>query len=77
MEIIDYNSKYFPDNLKKITNPPKRIYAEGNLDLLNTYSISVIGSRACSVQGLETAKCFARELSKQGLTITSGMALRN
>ena len=49
----------------------------GNLELLNTYSISVIGSRVCSIDGMKNAKKFAKELSRQGLTIISGMAVRN
>ena len=72
---IDYKSKDYPDNFKKIKNPPEKIYAIGNLKLLNTYSISIIGSRACSIEGINIAKQFAKDLSEQGLTITSGMAL--
>ncbi len=79
IEIIEIrkDSLFYPDNFRKIANPPEIIYAVGNIDLLNTYSISIIGSRACSIEGINIAKQFAKELSEQGLTITSGMALRN
>lgn len=53
------------------------MYAEGNIELLNTYSVSIIGSRACSIDGINTAKKFAKELSNQNLTVVSGMAVRN
>ena len=36
MEIIDYNSNFYPSSLKKIKNPPKKLYAIGNVNLLNT-----------------------------------------
>lgn len=79
IEIIEINSEseFFPINFKKIKKPPKKIYAVGDIKLLNTYSISIIGSRACSIEGIETAKKFAKDLSVQGLTVTSGMALRD
>lgn len=61
--------------MRNIKNPPKVLYTEGNIDLLNTYSISIIGSRACSLEGINSAKKFARDLTDQGLTIISGMAV--
>ena len=65
----------FPKCLKNIENPPQKIYCKGNLDLLNKYSISIIGSRSCSIDGINIAKSFAKDLVYQGLTITSGMAV--
>lgn len=50
------------------------MYAKGNVELLNTTGIAIIGSRCCSKDGIKIAKKFARELSMQGLTIISGLA---
>lgn len=75
IEKIDINSKYFPEKLIKIKNPPQVLYTEGNLELLNSYSIAIIGSRACSIDGIRLAKIFANDLANQGLTIVSGMAV--
>ena len=75
MEIIDYNSNFYPSSLKKIKNPPKKLYAIGNVNLLNTTCFSIVGSRVCSKYGMEMAKFFSKELSFQNLTIVSGMAL--
>ncbi|MCR5186051.1 MAG: DNA-processing protein DprA, partial [Clostridia bacterium] len=75
IEIIDYNSEKYPILLKNIDNPPQRLYAEGNLELLNSNAISVIGSRACSVDGIKYAKQFSKELASMGITIISGMAV--
>ena len=60
--------------MKSIEEPPQKLYTLGNESLLNTYSIAIIGSRACSKDGKELAKKFARELAMQGITIVSGMA---
>lgn len=73
IEIRIENSQY-PDTLRKIKNPPKQLYLEGNIELLNKNSIAIIGSRNCSENGKILAKKFAKELVEQGLTIISGMA---
>ena len=63
--------------LRRIKDPPKQLYAEGNIDLLKTNIISIVGSRACSENGIKLAKKFSKELVQQGFTIASGMAIRN
>lgn len=73
IEIRIENSQY-PDALRKIKNPPKQLYLEGNIELLNKNSIAIIGSRNCSENGKILGKKFAKELVEQGLTIISGMA---
>ena len=64
IEIIDVNSEKYPDNLKRIANPPQKLYVIGNVDNLRTNSIAVIGSRICSEKGADTAKNFSYKLSK-------------
>ena len=64
----------YPESLKKLKNPPKKLYTIGNIKLLETPGISIIGSRNCSKYGEKMAKKFAKELSLYGLTIISGMA---
>ena len=43
--------------------------------MLNTNAISIIGSRACSIPGINAAKQFSKDLANKGLTIISGMAV--
>jgi DNA processing protein len=73
VKITIENEKY-PDKLRKIKNPPKQLYLEGNIELLNENIVSIIGSRNCTPKGRELAGKFAEELSYQGLVIGSGMA---
>ena len=56
-------------------NPPKQLYCEGNIELLKSNIISIIGSRACSENGIKLTKKFAKELVYQQMTIASGMAI--
>lgn len=71
---ITIENNIYPQKLKEITNPPKQLYLEGNVQLLNENSIAIIGSRNCSQNGKQLTRKFAYELSKQGLIIISGMA---
>ena len=71
---IKYDDEKFPQKLKQIQNPPKNIYYEGNIKLLETPIISIIGSRKCTENGQTITKKFAKELVHQGITIASGMA---
>lgn len=74
MKKITIEDKRYPKLLKKIKNPPTKLYLEGNLELLNKNIISIVGARNCTERGMELTKKFAGELSDQGLVIASGMA---
>ena len=54
-EIYPINPTY-PDMLKKIPSAPKKIYAIGNISLLNEKSISIVGSRNSSEYGRKITK---------------------
>lgn len=65
----------FPENLRKINNPPNKIFAKGNLNLLKTFGIAIIGSRNCTRYGEKMSFIFANDLCNYGITIISGMAV--
>ena len=71
---IKIGDEIYPEQLRKIKNPPKQLYLKGNIELLKQNCIAIIGSRSCTKNGENLAKKFASELSGQGLTIVSGMA---
>ncbi len=71
---IEIQNKWYPKQLRKINNPPKKLYVLGNHEILNTDSLSIIGSRCCTSYGADMAREFARKLAKKGITIVSGMA---
>lgn len=72
---VDINSKFYPERLRNIDSPPKRLYCLGNLELLNyEKNIAIIGSRNCSVYGERVAKDFSFNLAKNNICIISGLA---
>ena len=73
--IIEYSSELYPENLRTMGNPPSRIYAKGNIEILKNYGISVIGSRTNTRYGEEMCKTFTRKLVEYNLNIISGLAI--
>jgi DNA processing protein len=60
--------------LNKIYDPPKELHFKGDIGLLNSRSIAIVGTRKATRYGRETAKKLAFDLSKAGFTIVSGLA---
>ena len=75
MKITIEDYKKYPEQLRKIKNPPKQLYVRGNIELLYKPGIAIIGSRKCTKYGEKMAKKFAQELSLEGFTIISGLAI--
>lgn len=73
--IIEYSSELYPEKLREINNPPSRIYALGNIDILNDNAISVIGSRTNSEYGKKMCEKFTKELVQYKINIVSGLAI--
>ncbi len=71
---INIEDTRYPKLLRNIKNAPQQLYLEGNIKLLDTHGIAIIGSRKCSEKGSKMAKKFAQELVSQNITIISGMA---
>lgn len=72
---ITLHDANYPGQLKEIADPPPILFVCGNPGLLSLAQIAMVGSRNPSVSGLETARDFARTLSRHGFVITSGLAL--
>ncbi|ACT69364.1 DNA-processing protein DprA [Neorickettsia risticii] len=65
----------YSKNLRVIRDPPPVITARGNIELLNTPSIAVVGSRNATINSCNFAYSLARELAEEGYTIVSGLAI--
>ncbi|EKE00824.1 MAG: SMF protein [uncultured bacterium] len=72
--IISISDPSYPQLLKEIPNPPLLLFVTGDLQLLKSPQIAVVGSRNPTPVGLEIAFDFAKELAQAGLAITSGFA---
>ena len=73
--LITLADERYPERLKEIAAPPLLLFYQGDVELLSQPQIAIVGARAATAAGLETAKGFAAELSRRGLVITSGLAL--
>jgi len=73
--VLTLGDAAYPPLLLQTADPPLLLYAIGRVELLSAQSFAIVGSRKATPQGLENARSFARQLSEQGLTIVSGLAL--
>jgi len=65
----------YPPQLLQIPDPPVLLYVIGDMRLLGSSSVAIVGSRNATQQGVTNAERFARSLSDSGLTVVSGLAL--
>ena len=64
----------FPSNLLDAKDPIRCFYFLGNLNLLFSKGISIVGSREASEKGKLRAKRLSKELVREGFTVISGLA---
>ncbi|MDO4690203.1 MAG: DNA-processing protein DprA [Fusobacterium sp.] len=66
----------YPESLKNICEPPKKIYYKGNIDLLkNERMISVVGTRRNSSYGKLCCEILVKKLIKADVVLVSGFAM--
>jgi len=66
--------KNYPENLKKIDNPPFVLFVKGKIKPQDRLSLAVVGTRKMSLYGREITQNLTQQLVKSGLTIVSGLA---
>lgn len=72
MTILDED---YPACLRELSDPPGILFYTGDLScLLRRKRVSMVGSRTASYLGLRAARTIARDLSKNGVVIVSGLA---
>jgi len=72
---IRFGEENYPKLLAHIPDPPKQLYCRGNLELLNSECIGVVGTRKLTPYGKESAQYITRGLTTAGFTIVSGLAM--
>ncbi|MDK9759191.1 DNA-processing protein DprA, partial [Vibrio sp. D173a] len=73
--IVTHQCAAYPPCLRQIASAPGTLFVRGNISTLSDPQIAMVGSRNASLEGLQTAKAFAREFTQSGLIVTSGLAL--
>ena len=72
--LLCWDDDDYPVLLRRIPNPPAALFIDGDPGCLWQPQIAVIGSRNPTAGGLDHARDFASTLTRQGMTITSGLA---
>ncbi|WP_272667772.1 MULTISPECIES: DNA-processing protein DprA [unclassified Providencia] len=73
-QLITFYDSHYPLLLKQISNFPLVLFVIGQRELIATAQIAIVGSRQTSAYGRKWAELFAKEFTRYGLTITSGLA---
>ncbi|MGN0640527.1 MAG: DNA-processing protein DprA [Oscillospiraceae bacterium] len=76
VSIISYESESYPEQLRKIENPPAVLFVLGSAEGLNSAPLlTVVGTRNVSDYGAVVTDYLVKPLAKAGAVIVSGMAL--
>jgi len=74
VKVITLLDDLYPDNLKKIYDPPPFLYMRGGIKKEDYRAIAIVGSRKASTYGRLIAERLSKDLALHGVTIVSGMA---
>ena len=74
IHVLRFSDPAFPDALKNIQDSPAVLFYQGSLDCLTNKALAMVGSRAASYSGQRAAEKLAEKLSRQNITIISGLA---
>ena len=74
IEEINFTSEKYPKKLREIYNPPKKIYALGNVEILHNIGIAIVGARNATEYGKKVVLKLSEDLSKRKIVIISGLA---
>lgn len=72
---IEETDNLYPKQLLKIKKHPQKLYVTGNPQILNNKCIAIVGTRDSTEYGKYYAKEFAKEISRLGITVVSGLAI--
>ena len=75
ISFYSYFHESYPERLKHIDSPPKRLFVKGKLPDASKLSVAVVGARNCTPYGRDMARMFSYRLAAAGVFVISGMAL--
>lgn len=73
-EFVPWGSPAYPALLAEVSDAPVGLYVRGNSGHLAKPQFAIVGSRNPTPSGSAAAQSFAKQLTRCGLTITSGLA---
>ena len=73
-KVLTWDDPTYPPRLLNIYNPPPVLYVKGEILEEDQWAVAVVGTRGATVYGKEVARRTAGGLTRNGLTIVSGLA---
>jgi DNA processing protein len=73
-QLLHWEESSYPRRLLEIYDPPPLLYVRGDAEVLNRYSIAIVGTRRPTPYGNLITERLARDLADRGLVIVSGLA---
>jgi DNA processing protein len=74
MDVVRHGSAEFPPLLAEISDPPPLLWTRGNRSLFDGPCVAIVGARAATRDGIETAYQIAGDLTRAGIVVVSGLA---
>ena len=74
IQTITLYDECYPKKLKELYDRPIVLYVKGNKDILNEFSLAIIGCREYSKYGEIVSKDIAYKIAKSGIVTVSGLA---
>lgn len=74
IRIVTLDDEDYPPQLRGIASPPLALYVVGDSKVLSLAGVSLVGTRAATAYGRETAERFAQGLAQRGWAVFSGLA---
>ena len=74
ISMVTFVSDAYPELLKETNSPPIILYCKGDVNLLKSVCVAIVGTRRCTKYGKEITYKFAYDIAKSGITVVSGLA---
>ena len=72
--LVSADSPLYPPRLRTLPDYPGALFVKGNIEILSSFQLAVVGSRSPSWYGERWGNVFCEYLARKGFTITSGLA---
>lgn len=74
IQVVSLRSKEYPDLLKEIDSSPIMLYCKGDVSLLSSECLGVVGTRRATKYGKDIGSKFVKDIACENITIVSGLA---
>jgi DNA processing protein len=72
--VLTWEDEAYPARLKEIDQPPPVLYLRGELQMEDTWSVAIVGTRRVTSYGRQITEEIASYLAQNGVTVVSGLA---